>query len=132
MFNPTALVIDGFVRRLEATYQSACCAGGEPAYPGLIGWVARTALERIADTDALYHTLDHTLMVTLVGLEILRGKDVREGGVTPADWLHFTAALLCHDIGYVRGVCVGDRGGAYVIVEAGRTVQAPPGQVTLG
>jgi hypothetical protein len=47
--------------------------------------------------------------VTLVGQEILRGKHIREGGVACEDWLHFHIALLCHDIGYVKGVCRQDR-----------------------
>ena len=42
--------------------------------------------------------------------EILRGRHIRQGGVTPSDWLHFMISLLCHDIGYVRGVCRADRG----------------------
>src|SRR5215469_12457381 len=50
---------------------------------------------------------------TLVGQEILRGKHISEGGVTPRDWLHFIISLLCHDIGYVRGVCRGDGNGQY-------------------
>jgi hypothetical protein len=47
--------------------------------------------------------------VTLVGQEILRGKHIREGGVAGEDWLHFVISLLCHDIGYVKGVCRQDR-----------------------
>ena len=50
------------------------------------------------------------MLVTLVGQEILRGKHAREGGVTARDWLQVVVALLCHDIGYVRGVCRADRG----------------------
>jgi len=26
----------------------------------------------------------------------------------PRDWLHFIISLLCHGIGYVRGICQGD------------------------
>ena len=33
------------------------------------------------------------------------------GGVTPCDRLHFIISLLCHDIGYVRGICQGDGNG---------------------
>jgi hypothetical protein len=66
-----------------------------------------------------YHDMNHTIMVTLVGQEILRGKHTRDGGVTPRDWLHFTISLLCHDIGYVRGVCRDDRDGHYVCNEKG-------------
>jgi hypothetical protein len=66
-------------------------------------------------------------MVTLVGEEILRGKHISEGGVTPRDWLHFVVSLLCHDIGYVRGVCRGDRDGGYVSDSAGELVHLPVG-----
>lgn len=50
-------------------------------------------LENIAASDAAYHNMNHTIMVTLVGQEILRGKHTRDGGVTPRDWLHFTISL---------------------------------------
>jgi hypothetical protein len=42
---------------------------------------------------------------------------VRQG--TPRDWLHFIVSLLCHDIGYVRGVCLSDGNGRYVSNEQG-------------
>jgi len=66
-------------------------------------------------------------MVTLVGQEILRGKHTSEGGITPRDWLHFMISLLCHDIGYVRGVCRGDRNGRYVCSAKGDLVTIPNG-----
>jgi hypothetical protein len=66
-------------------------------------------------------------MVTLVGQEILRGKHIREGGVSPHDWLHFISSLLCHDIGYVRGVCSGDGTGRYVCNEQGDLVELADG-----
>jgi hypothetical protein len=71
--------------------------------------------------------VNHTIMVTLVGQEILRGRHISVGSVTPRDWLHFTVALLCHDIGYVRGICRGDGGGQYVINFAGDKVTVPEG-----
>ena len=46
-------------------------------------------------------------MVALLGTEILRGRELAER-VTAEDWLHMTVALLCHDVGYVRGACRGD------------------------
>jgi hypothetical protein len=67
------------------------------------------ALENIANCDALYHNVEHTMLVALVGQEILRGKHIREGGVSPEDWLHYLISLLCHDIGYVKGVCRQDQ-----------------------
>jgi len=41
------------------------------------------------------------------------------GSVNPRDWLHFIVSLLCHDIGYVRGICRGDADGQYVTNLAG-------------
>jgi len=85
----------------------------EPEYVGIIGWVARMALQIISNSDALYHDVEHTIMVTLVGQEILKGKQILEGNVSPRDWLHFILSLLCHDIGYVRGILRSDRDGKF-------------------
>jgi len=87
-------------------------------------------LENIANSDAAYHDMNHTIMVTLVGQEILLGKHTSEGGVRPRDWLHFMISLLCHDIGYVRGVCRGDRNGHYVCNENGDLVPISAGPRT--
>lgn len=126
MLNATSLLVDALVERLKQAYL-ATFSNLEPSYPGIIEWVARMALERIANSDALYHDVEHTALVTLVGQEILRGRHIVVGGVTPRDWLHFTVALLCHDIGYVRGVCAGDDGRSFVIDDAGQRVTPPRG-----
>ena len=57
----------------------------------------------------------------------MRGKHIREGGVSPRDWLHFISSLLCHDIGYVRGVCSRDSNGRYVCNEHGDLVELADG-----
>src|SRR5262249_47930134 len=36
--------------------------------------VARLALECIGNSDALYHNVEHTMLVTLVGHDIMRGR----------------------------------------------------------
>ncbi len=126
MFNPTALVIESFVEELQTMYQRVYGLL-EPGYPGIIGFIGRVALENIANSDAPYHDVNHTIMVTLVGQEILRGKHISQGGITPRDWLHFMVSLLCHDIGYVRGVCHGDGGGRYVMNAKGDTTELPAG-----
>jgi hypothetical protein len=126
MFNPTLIVIEAFIRELrmmyERTYEQL-----EPGYPGVISFAAQLALESIATSDAAYHDVNHTIMVTLVGQEILRGRHISVGGVTPRDWLHFIVSLLCHDIGYVRGICRGDGDGCYVTNMAGDKVSVPEG-----
>jgi hypothetical protein len=126
MFNPTQVVIEAFVEELQDMY-GRIYGVLEPGYPGIIGFIGRIALENIANSDAPYHDMNHTIMVTLVGQEILRRKHTTEGGVTPREWLHFIISLLCHDIGYVRGVCRGDRNGHYVCNLKGDVVAIPDG-----
>lgn len=126
MFNPTQHVIEGFVGELQSMYERTYGVL-EPSYPGIIGFVGRLALENLANSDAPYHDVNHTILVTLVGHEILRGKHMAVGGVTPNDWLHFIVSLLCHDIGYLRGICRGDGKGRYVTDLDGGTVALPPG-----
>jgi hypothetical protein len=104
MFNATELLIKAFVNRLLEGYRHTY-GGFKSDYGEIICWVADMALQNIANSDALYHNVEHTILVTLVGQEIMRGKHIREGGVSCEDWLHFHIALLCHDIGYVKGVC---------------------------
>ena len=108
MFNPIEVMIDAFVERLRAGYHRTY-GGLKSDYPDIIAWAGNMALENIANSDALYHNVEHTIFVTLVGEEILRGKHIRNGGVTPEDWLHSIISLLCHDIGYVKGVCSQDQ-----------------------
>ena len=126
MFNPTAVVIEAFVDELRKGYISTY-TNLEPDYPGIIDYVGHMALELIANSDAPYHNLGHTICVTLVGQEVVRGKHLREGGVSPRDWLHFIISLLCHDIGYVRGICRNDKDGRYVIGKGKETVELQAG-----
>ena len=126
MFNPTQIVVEAFVGELRTMYDRTY-GTLEPSYPGIIGFVARLALENIATSDAAYHDVNHTILVTLVGQEILRGRHISLGGVTPREWLHFTVSLLCHDIGYVRGICRGDGGGYYVTNVAGDKIKVAEG-----
>jgi hypothetical protein len=109
MFNSTELVIEHFIQQLRRGYDRTY-GGMQTHNSEIIAWAANMALEIIANSDALYHNVEHTILVTLVGQEILRGKHIFEGGVTPKDWLHCLISLLCHDIGYVRGICTQDRG----------------------
>ncbi len=126
MFNPTEVVIDAFVDELKQAYIGTY-TNLEPDYPGIIAYVGHMALELIANSDAPYHDLSHTICVTAVGQEVIKGKHLRQGGVSPRDWLHFIISLLCHDIGYVRGICGHDRGGRYAVNANAETVALPPG-----
>ena len=92
----------------------------------LIPFAARLALECIGNSDALYHDVEHTMLVTLAGHEIFKGRALLEPS-TPADYSNFIVACLAHDIGYVRGVVKGDDASSYVVDGTGRKVSLPRG-----
>lgn len=108
MFNPTQVLIKLCVERLKAGYHQTY-GSLKPDYAHFLGWAGTIALETIANSDALYHNVEHTVLVTLVGQEVLRGKHIREGNVSCEDWLQLIVSWLCHDIGYVKGVCRQDQ-----------------------
>jgi len=125
MFNPTAVVANEFGKYLAELYD-LYFSGRKPEYAAYIGGAARLVLERLGNSDALYHNAEHTIMVTLVGQQIMRGRLISEA-LQPEDWLHYTLALLVHDIGYARGVCRGDKGDRMVINVEGETISPPRG-----
>jgi hypothetical protein len=100
-------LIDTCIERLQLGYQTIFDAR-HPEYSLLLGKVATTTLNHISRSTAAYHNIEHTVLVALVGQEILHGKQVLEGSVTPEAWVHFLVSLLCHDIGFIRGICQGD------------------------
>lgn len=120
------LMIKHFVKELRQGYLETYSIL-EPNIGNMLEWLGLLSLENIANSDALYHDIDHTIMVTLVGQAILKGKHLCEGGVTPSGWLHFMMALLFHDIGYVRGICRADGNGLYATGVGSDTVVIPPG-----
>jgi hypothetical protein len=79
MFNATEILIADFVDKLRAGYHRTY-GGLKPDYEDIIAWAGSMALENIANSDALYHNVEHTILVALVGQEMLRGKHIREGG----------------------------------------------------
>ena len=107
MINWQELTIESFVEELKLVYDRTY-GDVDETLGRIVTWCGRLALENIANSDALYHDIDHTIMVSLAGQTILEGKHLREGGVSPRDWMHFMVAVLCHDIGYVKGVCRND------------------------
>ncbi|MEZ2234004.1 MULTISPECIES: metal-dependent phosphohydrolase [unclassified Microcoleus] len=77
-------------------------------YLDLFSLIGPQILEAIANCDAPYHNLEHTVQVVLVGQEILSGKLLCKEQVSAHDWLNFIVSLLCHDIGYLKGICSQD------------------------
>jgi hypothetical protein len=95
-------------------------------YAERLDLIARVALECLGKSDALYHDIEHTFLVTLVGRDILRGRMLTER-LEPDDYAHVIVACLLHDIGYVRGILRGDGDNRFVINASGETVTLPRG-----
>jgi hypothetical protein len=125
MLNPISIMADRLGDYLSELYLQYF-SHRRPEYATYMGGAARLVLERIGNSNALYHNLEHTLMVTLVGQQIIRGRLLTES-LAPEDWLHFTCALLVHDIGMVRGVCIGDGYESIVIDDSGACFTPPRG-----
>jgi hypothetical protein len=100
--------------------------GSSTPFTELLPSAARIALECIGNSDALYHNVEHTLLVTLAGHDILRGRLLHK--YAPAeDYAHIIMACLTHDIGYVRGVLESDDADGYVIDATGKKITLPRG-----
>ena len=97
----------------------------------IVPTAARMALECIGNSDALYHNVEHTLLVTLAGPDILRGRALHTN-VTADDYAHIIIACLAHDIGYVRGLFKEDDADGFVIDATGRKVTLPRGSSDAG
>ena len=104
------------IKHLETEYRywyggavaQPCWAEQAQACARLIAPLARRILGEFHRCDSEYHDLEHTIQVVLVGAEILNGRLRCGETLTPEDWLSFMVALLCHDIGYIKGVCPND------------------------
>src|SRR5438874_4228899 len=84
--------------------------------------LARIALECIGNSDALYHNVEHTMLVTLAGHEIMRGRALQTH-VSASDYAHVIIGCLTHDIGYVRGLLAEDDEDGFVIDSSGGKVK---------
>jgi hypothetical protein len=96
-----------------------------------LGSAARSTIECLARSDALYHNYEHTLQVTMVGCDILHGMMVSQR-IEPEDYGHLIVACLLHDIGYVRGVLSGDTETEFVIDGKGNKITLPRGASDAG
>jgi hypothetical protein len=92
----------------------------------IVPTAAHIALECIGNSDALYHNVEHTMLVTLAGHDILRGRALHTN-VTADDYAHIIIACVAHDIGYVRGLFKEDDANGFVIDSTGRKITLPRG-----
>jgi hypothetical protein len=124
IYRRNPILIDHVVASVEGEF-IALYGEDWPTHRRLLKTAGRLALEVIGNTTALYHDLEHTALVVAVGMSILKGKQLYEGDVSADDWLHAVVALLCHDIGYVRGILPGDSPSMAVINEDGAKAALP-------
>ena len=92
LYNFNYLTIDRFGKSLENDFRDAYGQRGDD-FAGYVNWIGRFALENIGNSDMLYHDVEHTMLVTTVGQQILLGKHLLEGGISPKEWAHFITAL---------------------------------------
>jgi hypothetical protein len=109
-----------------ATYMQRRYGSSEAELADLVPSIARIALECIGNSDALYHNIEHTMLVTLAGHDILRGRALHLH-MPAGDYAHMIVACLTHDIGYVRGILSGDGEDGFVVDSNGRKVKLTRG-----
>jgi hypothetical protein len=101
-------------------------ASTDAASVELVQSAARLAIDCIGNSDALYHNVEHTTLVTLCGYDILKGRRLLTE-TNADDYAHVLVACLFHDIGYVRGILDGDSGDGYVIDTKGNKTELERG-----
>ncbi len=108
MFSPWEISISRCLERLHQTF--ALTYPDDPlGYGMLLDSTAAFSLSVISRSSAAYHNLEHTILATLTAQELLLGKRLGGEEVSSEDWVHYLLALLCHDIGFIRGACRHDR-----------------------
>src|SRR5215213_2135682 len=123
MMTMPAIIADELGKHLADDFRRLFGASFQDEAERLDG-IARVALECLGKSDALYHNVEHTFLVTLVGRDILRGRTLTEC-IEPADYAHLIIACLLHGIGYVRGVLRDDDDNRYIVEANGCTVTLP-------
>lgn len=98
----------------------------QPRLVQLVPSIARLAIDCIGNSDALFHNVEHTLLVTVVGYDIMKGRALLRS-TDASEFAHVIVACLLHDIGYVRGILDGDDDDCYVIDAEGNKAKLPRG-----
>src|ERR1700722_9451104 len=98
----------------------------ELAADALGSHLASHVKQQFGSSEALYHNVEHTMLVTLAGHDILNGRAMFSP-MSPADYAHFIVSCLLHDIGYVRGILKGDDAEGCVIDQSGSKIRLQRG-----
>jgi len=109
-----------------ASYMHRRYGASETRLVELVPSIARIAMECIGNSDALYHNVEHTMLVTLAGHDILRGRALH-AHMPPEDYAHLILACVTHDIGYVRGIFLQDDENGFLVDAHGHKVKLPRG-----
>jgi hypothetical protein len=109
-----------------ASYMHRRYGASETRLVELVPSIARIAMECIGNSDALYHNVEHTMLVTLAGHDILRGRALH-AHMPPEDYAHLILACVTHDIGYVRGIFLQDDENGFVVDSHGHKVKLQRG-----
>jgi hypothetical protein len=109
-----------------ASYMRRRFGSSEAQLVEMVPSIARIAIECIGNSDALYHNVEHTMLVTLAGHDILRGRALHTH-MPAEDYAHVIISCLTHDIGYVRGLFRADDENGYLVDDKGRKVTLPRG-----
>ncbi|MBV9565433.1 MAG: metal-dependent phosphohydrolase [Bradyrhizobium sp.] len=91
------------LEKFISTYMRRRFGSSQVHLSELVPGAVRVALECISNSDALYHNVEHTMLVTLAGHAIMRGRALHKH-LTADGYAHIIVACLCHDIGYVRNL----------------------------
>src|SRR5262245_22739241 len=73
MLQTSSLLADSLADRLVSTFVRSYGKAAPPPYAEILGEASRLVIERLSLSDALYHTAEHTALVTLVAQDIMRG-----------------------------------------------------------
>ncbi len=122
MLSPISNLIESFTIHLQNSYIELF-GHQKLNYLIVLNTLSEQALQTIALSNAPYHDVHHTMMVAEVGREILKSKMLCEKKLNEHEWTHFMIAALYHDIGYIRGLCAGDKEGEYIKNQMGETVK---------
>lgn len=81
------------------------------------------SMSTISQSSAAYHNMEHTALVTQCGLDLIAAISLELGPVDSNKLASYIAALLLHDVGYVRNICQQDDGLTQVISMDGNTIE---------
>ena len=92
----------------------------------LVPSVARLAIECIGNSDALYHNVEHTMLVTLVGYDIMKGRALLQP-TFPSDFAHHAGRLPAARYRLCARHSQEDGADGYVIDTKGNKTKLPRG-----